>query len=1095
MKKWKDILARVEELPHDERVRTLVALGRKAADNPWIRDALAEGERGSCYERALALRACFGSREPGPIRRGLADPSAVVRALAIPLAVRFLDDEALAEALHAAPSLDRKTLMTALIRRERQGPIDRFADRLAKEGDRRLAEVLPRASSAVVERHQARWTPLAGAVHWKALGRFHARIATEAVYAALGQDFATVAASYGLYRGVLEGLLPRHPDLALALIEFARSCELVAPLPVLQRLFRLRPQPTVAPFLAHPAAGGLDFRAIARLDAAHLKRILKERPELVTRDLRWFVKLAAPLRDEVYLRHRCVFTDAQGRLPQELVARLSAAHREREARTHLGLPALAADRAARIQWAAYLPWEEGFALLDPFLSHADAALRQAALRSLVRLTAYHGAFVPRMLAVLAARGNEQDPVRQEGLRALVAFPPGRVGPEHLEPLERVVRAALEATDLTWVTAGLLQHVVARLLPAHPAWAARQLAVTVAARGMLGVPDLDRILGDGHVRRLAPHLAPLVATWEHREREYFLVILGQRLGRRIRAFPELLELLGRVASGSRVEHHAQLAGSLLWRWTPQRWHALVPRMLRADPSCLALPCVADFANRRRQDLLEPHLGTRKMPRGRFATGRTSWVLPVHDGFWRWTAAQQRTFAATLSRVAGEPDRDGPALAGMIRRLARIPEADASVVERLARSENGFTRRAAIAALAHLDADAGRPELARCLQDDRAHLAIYASLRLLRRMPPASALAFLRAVPLVRVTVAKEVLRLAGALGTDEALEVVLAAEASQRHKDVRAAILRALWAFLDRSRVWDVLERVALEEPPEVAFHLARIPLDGLGAGALARLDGLLAALLERGSAADRVPVLVGLRDRPVFAVPSALAGRLEALAGGGIEAERVVAAQVLAKFARPGEPAASALRNLTERVLDSPERLDSLARAVCWAVPLRLRHLGAAVSPVVERLGAAPERVHLAARLTLFSLPADEVAQLFGAWADAGRFGSHVVLAIHDVAREWALARPPAELAAIEAALAASPHPSLRQVALSLLLAQADRAGNYDAARRARLLAFRDDPAVEVSARAAFVLLPAPPSRLPPESPGPCPPTQDRPSN
>jgi len=250
---------------------------------------------------------------------------------------------------------------------------------------------------------------------------------------------------------------------------------------------------------------------------------------------------------------------------------------------------------------------------------------------------------------------------------------------------------------------------------------------------------------------------------------------------------------------------------------------------------------------------------------------------------------------------------------------------------------------------------------------------------------------------------------------------------------------------------------------------------------LERLDGLLAALLDRGSADDRVPVLAGLRDRPVFAVPSALAARLGTLAGGDLEAERVAAAQVLAKFARPGQPAASALMELTERVLDSPERLDSMARAVCWAVPLRLRHLGAAVAPVVERLGREPARAHLAARLALFSQSADEVARLFDSWADAGRFGSHVVLALHDAAREWAPARPPAELAAIEAALAASPHPSLRQVALSLLLAQADRAGNYDAARRARLLAFRDDPAVEVSARAAFVLLPAPPSRPSPE--------------
>ncbi len=1072
MKNWKDILARVEDLPHDHRVRVLVDLGRKAAQAPWIRDALAEGERGSCYERCLALRACFGSREPGPIRRGLADPSSVVRGLAIPLAVRFLDDDALAEALHAAPRQDRRTLMTALIRRDRFEPIDRFAQRLAAEGDRRLAEVLPRATSPVVARHLALWKRLASPVHWKALGRFHARVATEAVYADLGASVSPGAVAHGRYRGVLEGVLRRHPDLALALVEFAASCDFVPPLGLLQVLFRLRPRPTVASLVVHPAVGSLDFRVLGRLDGGHLARILKERPELLTRDLRWFARLSAICRDEVYLRHRCVFLDDQGRLPVELAARLSTPHREREARLHLALPVLAADRAARIRWAALLEWEEGFGLLDPFLSHADAALRQEALRSLVRLTAYDDSHLSKTLGILASRGNEQDPVRQEMLRALAAFPPGRFGPAHLEPLERVVQAALNATDLSWVSSGLLQQVIARLLPSHPAWAARQLAITVAKRGILGVNDLDRCLDDEAVRRLAPHLAPVVRSWEHREREYFLVILAQRMGRRVRVFPELAESLERVAAGSRVEHHAQVAGQALWRWTPERWHGLAPKLVQDDASCLALPCVAGFVNRHRQDLLTPHLGVRKMPRGRFSTGRTRWVLPVDRGFWRWTRTQQRTFAGLLASVALEPDRDSPAVAGVIRQLAGIPEADPGVLERLARSDDGFTRRAAIAALARLDADGGRPELARCLQDERAGLAIHASLRLLRRLPPMSALEFLRAVPLERVTVIKEVLRLSGELRTDEALAVVLEAEAGQRHPDVRIAVLRALWSFLDRPAAWEVLERVAREDPPEVAFHLARIPIGDLGEEGLARFDELLTGLLGRGGPADRAPVLVGLRDRPAFAVTTSMAGRLVSLADEGVDAERLPALQALVKFAAPGDAAALALLDFAERRTGSPERLDSLARAVCWAAPLRLRHLGGVVRPVVERLGASPERVHLAARLALFTQPAADVAMLFHAWADVGRLGSHVILALHDAAREWVLARPPAELQAIEAALFASPHAALRQVALSLLLAQVARAGNFDAARRARLLAFRDDPSMEVAARAAFVILP-----------------------
>ena len=1072
MKNKKDILAKVEPLPHQRRVQVLVELGRKAEQASWVREALAELATGTCYERTLALHACFGSRDRELIRRSLADPSATVRGLAITLAVRFLTDEELVEPLVDAPRLDRMTLITGLVRRDRQPAIDLFAERLAREHDRRLAEVLPRASSATVERHLARWLPLATPVHWKTMARFHARIATETLYAMLCADGAALPTLYGLFRGVLEGLLPRHPELALALIEFAGTYEFRAPVALLMSLFRLRPNLTVAPLLAHPAATAPPPAALGRLDLAHLRQLLRERPELARHGLTWFGRLPPSARDELYCRHRCAFADANCVLPPDFIARLSTVHRHREAKIHLELPALAADRAARLRYAAFLPWEEGFALLDPFLSHADAQLRIEALTQLVRMTVYESAYLGKTLAILAARKNEQDPVRQAIFRALAAFPPGRFGEEHLEPLGRIIRAALSATDISWVTSGLMQQVISRLLPVHPAWAAQQLATTVTERGVLGILDLERRIDDAQMRRLAPQLAPVVKAWAGREREYFLVIMGQRLGRRLRAFPELVRLLEDLAAESKVAHHAEQAGALLWRWQPKLWRDLVPRMIRDDPSCLQLDCVVRFAHSHRQDLLTPFLGMRKMPRGRFASGKTAWVLSVHDGFGRWTRAQQQEFARLLAGVAVEKDRDAPAVLGVISALARIPEADVAAVERIASSENVFARNLAIAALARWDDDAGLPGLTRCMQDERASVAIYAVLHRIRRMPAPAALSFLQSVPRTKVTVAKEVLRLVGSLRTDAALAVVLEAEAAPAHKDVRIAILRALWNFLDRPPVWDVLHRVVRDDPPEVAFSVVNIPLDELDAAGLVRFNDLFTALLGRGGPDDRVPVLTALRDRPLFTITRDLAVKLTDLLRGDVEAERLLAACVLVKFAEPGAAATGVLTDTVAELAAVPEKLTSFAKAVYWATPLRLRHLGAVVRPIVERLADDPARVHLAARLAAWTQPAGVAAELFEAWADLGRFPPHAVLALHESARDLTVARPLEQVRDLEVALATSPHAPLRSVALSLLCAQAAHAGNFDASRRARLLAFRDDPAAEVAAIAAFTILP-----------------------
>jgi hypothetical protein len=87
-----------------------------------------------------------------------------------------------------------------------------------------------------------------------------------------------------------------------------------------------------------------------------------------------------------------------------------------------------------------------------------------------------------------------------------------------------------------------------------------------------------------------------------------------------------------------------------------------------------------------------------------------------------------------------------------------------------------------------------------------------------------LAVLRQVPTSKVTVAKEVVRLLGELDGDDAYRALLRMHGPDTHRDIRIAILRALWDHLERDETWSVFERSVADPDWVVASKLADIPL-------------------------------------------------------------------------------------------------------------------------------------------------------------------------------------------------------------------------------------------------------------------------------
>jgi hypothetical protein len=1064
------LLDELETISHDARMRRMVEFGRAARHDAETSAALAELERGSFYHRLLALQACHGTRDAGHALRALADPSRALRGRAVQLVARLGDEGQVRQALHRVSARQRLALLAQLRRGGRLAPIDAFLDDLAARGERDLAVLLPRGSAGAVERHFAYAQERGGQVFWTRLARYHpdrALRAFEALLEATGEQPGPLL--LWMSRALLPRLADRRPEESLAL---ARRLVSRVPLSSLElhKLSLRRPEGVADLVLAsQDRAPGVNFQRLARrLDGERTLALIAGRrlpltespawpsPGGFPRPYGWFRKLPAARRAEVFAAFGTGCRDRAGCVPLALLTLLPREPRQAEARRHLALRALATRRAQRLPYAGLLPWEEALAALEPFLKHPQPELRGLALRSLALALPFERARLADYLTLVRARKNEQDPVRGAMLAALADLPPGAWRAGHLEGLGNVVRDALSAADLSAGTAQQGERLVLGLLPFHPEWAVGWLVTLVRERGRVNLHNLEARLTPGDARRLEPLLLPVLHTWETREREPHLLALAQALGRRLRHCAGVLDVLERVTRGTRTQWVAQQGLGLLAREARPRLPRLIPELVREDASWATQPGVHAYLHRRRQDLLTPFLG-RRAYRGRFSTGKTRPVLPLRDGFFRWTAAQQSAFAETLREVveASPAPRDVPTVLDALRRLPALPAVGPELLVALAGDERLAVRDAAVRALGRLDACQGVATLLDALADDRGRVAIYALRSALLAMPPGRALGLLRAAPLGKVTVAKEVARLAGELATPEALEFLRELDARPLHRDVRVALLRALWDHLERPEAWESLERAAESEDEALLTSVVRVPADRLTGAARRRLLALLARLLGHADPAVRLGVIERCQTQPVDDPEQVLlAPLLEALASP-LPDERAAAAR--AAFAGCTRHDAGRVAEAVARVLPARAALVSAVRALQAALPAQRERLVPVARAVLAVLARDPLVAGLRVELAVTALPWRELQDLLEQ-LDGEGLGRADVLTRAAEALGSCQRPDAAQLWRLERALAASPSEALRHLALAVLTARARPPHGWDDRCLARLGRYRADP-------------------------------------
>lgn len=1187
---------------HVGRIARMLELGREAKTGDKtgsaalsLIDALSGGD---VFERRLVLYALqtFGDGER--LLPFTEDKAASLRSLAFKIVPQICDDEQALRALRTAFALRRdRELLQALARRRRRPVIDRYLDWLSGQSDlQEFADLVPLCTEAGVRRHLKLALEQPSKTFWRRLASFAPAALAGILGDRLGESSGEPdARTRQLIDAHIGQIIEKAPLAGIQLLEQILRRGIRDHLRYLNRAGTLHPRATlrlIERLDLHPS-GAPFARSAGLLVADELKRIAARDPRLLGTAKKmietlppkklaavqsgwlqrlderpiWGLDLFAHLDDPATLEraYDCwtiAARDPDGIIQMTDVIKLPEALREREARRHLSeVVALHTQPLTRMRYARFLPWDEAKAAINDQLGYPDGAVRGQALECLLAIPGFYPdqpQFADKALELVKSKKNEQDPVRGSMLSTLGFWPRRIWQPRHTPMIREIVRDTLDAGDLSPGTAAALGALIMRTFGIDPASGAHCLASLIKERGALFGANLGLYLSDEEVSIAAPELLKIAEQWAKvSSKTHQVAELAESLGTRLLRVPGLPALLGTLTLQSPYGGTSRALLEVLARHDPERYEALLPKvlerwrsrswnqevldhcvyhhfpfgvhklskvhyywnyertsvpkqppllpllareleaiargrgldhqvttaltrlrgralghfdailgdLLRSDPSYICVPVVYLHLHSKRQDLLDRFLSGEPI-RGRFATGKSAWILPFERGFYRWTPTQNRAFATLHATILNDRKRDTPSVWQSLKVYAALDSAPMNSLAGMAEDPRPAIQERALRVMARCDRNQCVPTLLRCLDDARARIAIYGFRRALKSMLPDRAVAILRQVPLRRVTISKEVFRLLGQLRSANAYDVLIEFEAGDLHRDARIALLRALWDHLDREPTWEIFAKAVHGPDWVMASRLAEIPADRLTQTSDRRLSALLAKVLERPEPEARINLL---QRGPVLAIRDPERSFLRACAHRLCSPyDDEITAAVRALLYRSTEVDLRSFPELLRNAMTDVRSLQRTIETLC-AHPIKNREswIGAARA-AAQVLADDPHRTSLWIRCTA---AAEEGPELATALCQLGS---------DDLLRGSALETAKAALATVHIdrldpvlqILIASPSAATRWLAIEVLRRDAGPDRGWTPKRLAHLRALQDDPTPEVAGAALAVLLP-----------------------
>ncbi|BCM92780.1 hypothetical protein IAD21_04662 [Abditibacteriota bacterium] len=1070
------LLSELETLPYSARQKRLTELGRDPA-NAALFDELERGA--TSYERRLALQSCATSRDGERVVRLLFDSSRLVRGAALRLLPIAASDEQIARVI---PQLALKFVRRLFIRvrkHGRQDTVDAIINAcLESRPSSDLPDLLPLASLELARQLLETDFERASENDFGRLSFWHPELALEyALQLARGlsaPDGVVLKKANKVLDAAYAFRTPHQRELALELVRELNRHYPLAQLQLNSLFLSGNAQELAAMVVASGEVVNLTWSArVRRIEEKTLVALVHSQGRINWDWQQVLKRVPLATRTALYTEFNASWRGKFGVIPVSVLELLPRDLRQAEARRHLQIPDLKATPANWLPYVALLPFDEASENARSFLGDPDPIFRAESLAALVQNARYERANIGAVLELLQKRANEQDPVRMAMLGALAQLPPSIFAEEHLPALAAIQRQALNARDLSYGTAAQLERLVVGLLPLFPEWASVQIAELLKERGNVSFFDLQNRINDAQMCAIGPRLLPLFRAWALREHSPFLGAM-RALGRRLKVWDEGAQLLVNYVKSAPAYHVAAVA-DILAKFRGDLWTQVAPELLAGDESWALQSVMTKFLNMKRQDLLTPAILGRRRLNGRFASGRTRQVLAVTTGFWRWTPTQQGLFAQTLDEVLHDTSRDSPGAFFAIDRLCQLPDVVPAILLEQAQLSNPQPawREAALRVLSRLDGGQGVPTLLESLDDERARIAIYGLRRALLEMPAARALEILRVVPLQKVTVAKEVMRLLGDLDLPEAFDYLLEMGARDLHRDVRVALLRALWEHLEDQRSWPILEAAATSPDPAVATMAARTTHPRLSSNSRIRLNAILAQLLQHPDSRVRLQVLQNGAMGAISDPQNQLLEPLLACLDSKVETEYTTAASAIwrtyAKI-RSDVIARRAIESAIERLLPRRRALSTVLKTYEWDAALSRGHSLKAARLVLETLERDEAVLTLRLDFAFAVLPATEFAEIIEA------------LAAQNKIHEGALFSLINTIAGVYGTTASWQHvfdlwrhassPLLRRLALAILVSSASDSKGWTPERRAALVEFRSDVAPLVSSAAQFTFWP-----------------------
>lgn len=1066
------LLAKVTALPHTARFRALHEAGVASRTKPGLAAELDGWEKGDWQERLFCVQACTGSKDTHRLRRMVQDPSRWVSSLALLLLADFGDDQVLLDLLDTLSHRRKVLTLRRLRKRARFAVIDRFLQAGFTRSVPRTAEMLHFGSAKMVRRHLRRVERDGCPRLWRNLAWYHPRLAVAAILDRLTTQIPPDALLLANASDVLMHAGRKTPEAVHRLARVVASfLPLARIIPV--RALRQCPDEFATILLETDDPQPLDLLPVAhRLDPTLRLRILREQPAALPVQADWLRRLSVADRQVIFRIFGNSWRNREGFIPVDLLACLPAPERVSEAERISALPELAARPCLPALYAGYLPWPRLRECADHFLSNPDGEWRGWGWEAIGTGLRYHQGEAATVLAMIRQRKQEQDPVRVVILQQLAALP-GRTWKEsHLDDLTEIIRASLDAADLSRSSVLFLSDLAQKQLGRQPVWAVRQLASIYRERGHLGNCRLGPRIG--HALAIALETEFLVASkgWGRESRVGWLLWFASALGHRLAACARLLQQFMELLKQS--GHYQQAIIVLLRRHLPHaEFTSLVQSLVSTHESWASIPEIFRYLHRQRQDLLEPFLCKPKLTwRGGSSINLID-LLP-RDGYQRYTLSQQTVLGRTLSGLIGPPsghvkNQDVRNILRTLRRLALLPALGGQSLVELSEDKRPAVADAATRALGRLDGSQGLPALFTALGDARARIAICALQRSIADMPPERAFTELAKAPLGKVTVAKETARLMGAYGGAKGYRWLVRLAGKHPYRDVRIAILRALWNHLDQPESWSILRKAARTNDPQILDAVARLPAAGLSEKARRRWIRMLAGLAGHPDTGVRLTIFRRFINLPLpDPSGSLLRSALESLTALTVD-EREAAARVIMANATPAD--APAVARGVEKMLGLRRSLHDFTKVISSMDPgdaSARRRMQPTARAMLKTLQADPLTAGMRLNLCAALLEVDDFARELESLPQSGvplpAVATEAIAGIGKLAKT----KRRVDLPGLEGRLAAAEDPNARVLAFHALVAQATDPDGWTETRRARLEGYRKDPSPIVAISAQF---------------------------